>query len=78
MKRAAVYIRTSTELQGQKASPEMQEQDCRALAEREGLEVVHVFSDTERYRSGGRLVEPCPVMTLRCFQHVDATRTIRI
>lgn len=56
--RCAIYIRVSSERQAEKVSPEAQEQDCRALAERQGYIVVKVYRDTEKYRVGKRLVEP--------------------
>jgi DNA invertase Pin-like site-specific DNA recombinase len=55
---AAINIRTSSEHQAEKASPEEQEADCRKLAEEHGLTVVDVYRDIERYRSGKRLVDP--------------------
>jgi site-specific DNA recombinase len=55
---AAIYIRTSSEHQAEKASPEEQEADCRRLAEEHGLTVVDVYRDIERYRAGKRLVDP--------------------
>lgn len=55
---AAIYIRTSSERQAEKASPEEQEADCHKLAEEHGLTVVDVYRDIERYRSGKRLVDP--------------------
>jgi site-specific DNA recombinase len=58
MKRAAIYIRTSSEHQGEKASPEEQEADCRRLAEEHGLEVAGVYRDIKRYRAKRRLVDP--------------------
>lgn len=58
MKRAAIYIRTSSEHQGAKASPDEQESDCRKLAEEQGLEIVKVYRDTERYRVKNKLVDP--------------------
>jgi site-specific DNA recombinase len=58
MKRAAIYIRVSSEHQGAKASPDEQEQDCRALAAEQGLEVVSVYRDIERYRAKKRMVDP--------------------
>src|SRR5512135_3596879 len=58
MKRAVIYIRTSSEKQADKVSPQAQVADCRALCERLGYQLVEVFSDTERYRVGKRLVEP--------------------
>lgn len=57
-RRAAIYIRTSSEHQGEKASPEEQEADCRALAAENGLEVVHVYRDIKRYRVKRRMVDP--------------------
>jgi DNA invertase Pin-like site-specific DNA recombinase len=57
-KLAAIYVRTSSEHQAEKASPEEQERDCRALAEQQGLIVAAVYRDTERYRVGRRLVDP--------------------
>jgi len=58
MKRAAIYVRTSSEQQGEKSSPEEQERDCRQLAEEQGLEVVGVFQDVTKYRVKKKLVEP--------------------
>jgi site-specific DNA recombinase len=55
---AGIYIRTSTEAQGEKASPVEQESDCRKLAETMNLQVVKVYKDIERYRIGNKLVEP--------------------
>ena len=55
---AAIYVRTSSEAQAEKASPEEQERDCRQLADERGLEVVAVFRDVTKYRVGGKLVEP--------------------
>ena len=69
VKRAAIYVRVSTEKQAktkdgdgqeaeEKESPQAQERDCRALAERQGYIVVAVYRDTEKYRVGKKLVEP--------------------
>lgn len=58
MRRVAIYVRVSSEHQGEKASPEEQERDCRQVAEQYGLEVVAVFRDVSRYRVKGKLVEP--------------------
>lgn len=63
--RAAIYIRTSSEHQGMKSSPEEQERDCRALAEEHNLEVVATYQDVERYRVKSRLVEPSGTRTDR-------------
>lgn len=57
-RRAAIYIRTSSETQGGKSSPSEQESDCQTLAKQKGLQVVHVYRDVEKYRVGNRLVEP--------------------
>lgn len=57
-RRAVVYIRTSSETQGEKSSPVEQKVDCRRLAEENGLDVIRVYSDVEKYRVGNRLVEP--------------------
>ena len=57
-KLAAIYVRTSSEHQGEKASPDEQEADCRKLAEEQGLTVVGVYRDIERYRSKTRMVDP--------------------
>ncbi len=55
--RAAIYIRTSSESQGEKASPSEQEADCRSLAREKGLIVVCVYRDIEKYRVRNKLVE---------------------
>lgn len=59
-KRAGIYVRTSTELQGKNVSPETQETDAREYCKRQGYKVIEVYRDTERYRVNGRgkLVEP--------------------
>jgi site-specific DNA recombinase len=57
-RRAAIYIRTSSETQGGKSSPSEQESDCQTLAKEKGLQVVHVYRDVEKYRVGNKLVEP--------------------
>lgn len=58
VRRAVIYIRTSSESQGVNPSPVEQEADCRRLAHEKGLQVVHVYRDLEKYRVGNRLVEP--------------------
>lgn len=55
---AAIYVRTSSEAQAEKASPDEQERDCRALAEQHGLTVIKVYTDTARYRVKGKMVDP--------------------
>jgi DNA invertase Pin-like site-specific DNA recombinase len=57
-RRAVIYIRTSSETQGESYSPSEQEEDCRRLAQENGLTVVQVYRDVERYRMGNKLVEP--------------------
>ena len=57
-RKAAIYIRTSSEAQGEKASPTEQEADCRSLAKEKGLTVVRVYRDIEKYRVKNKLVEP--------------------
>jgi DNA invertase Pin-like site-specific DNA recombinase len=56
--KAVIYIRTSSESQGEKSSPAEQEADCRRLAEEKGLTVVNVYRDIEKYRVKNKLVEP--------------------
>lgn len=57
-KRAVIYIRTSSEQQAEKNSPIEQEADCRQLAQENGLVVVNVYRDIERYRVKNKWVEP--------------------
>ena len=57
-RRAVIYIRTSSETQGEKSSPSEQESDCQMLAKQKGFDVIHVYRDLEKYRVGNRLVEP--------------------
>jgi DNA invertase Pin-like site-specific DNA recombinase len=59
-KRAAIYVRVSSERQADpdKVSPQAQENDCRELCQREGYTVVEIYRDSERYRVGKRMVEP--------------------
>lgn len=57
-KRAVIYIRTSSEKQGEKASPTEQEADCRKYAVENGLTVVNVYRDIERYRVKNKMIEP--------------------
>jgi DNA invertase Pin-like site-specific DNA recombinase len=56
--RAVIYVRTSSEHQGEKSSPAEQEADCRQLAAEKGLMVVNVYRDIEKYRIRSKLVEP--------------------
>ncbi len=57
-RRAVIYIRTSSETQGENSSPVEQETDCLHLAQEKGLNVVRVYRDVEKYRVGNKLVEP--------------------
>ena len=57
-KRAALYIRVSTEMQGENASPVEQKREAREYCAQHGYTVTEVYKDTERYRVGKRLVEP--------------------
>ena len=59
-KRAAIYVRVSSEKQAgdQEVSPDQQEKDCRQHCESRGYGVVKVYRDVKRYRVGGRLVQP--------------------
>jgi DNA invertase Pin-like site-specific DNA recombinase len=58
VRRAVIYIRTSSETQGEKSSPVEQEADCRRLAQDNGLTVVCIYRDVEKYRVGNKLVDP--------------------
>ncbi len=57
-RKAVIYIRTSSEAQGEGASPTEQENDCQLLAKENGLIVVRVYRDIEKYRVKNKLVEP--------------------
>ncbi len=59
-KRAAIYVRVSSERQAaeDRVSPQAQLDDCRKLAEEHGYHVIAELSDVSRYRSKGRLVNP--------------------
>lgn len=63
--RAVIYICTSSETQAEKSSPVEQEADCRYLAEENGLIVVRVYRDVERYRVKNKLVEPSGIRSDR-------------
>ena len=88
-KRAVIYIRTSSEQQGEKCSPVEQERDCRLFAEKQGLVVVNVYRDIERYRVKKKWVEPsgpisrhqprnsgCQCSSARCRVLFDARSTL--
>ena len=57
-KRAAIYVRTSSEQQAEKSSPEEQERDCRAMAQEHNLTIYHIYRDIERYRVRRKMVDP--------------------
>ena len=57
-KRAVIYVRTSSEMQGEKNSPVEQEADCREFAEQQGFVVVNVYRDIQRYRIKNKWIEP--------------------
>lgn len=57
-KRAAIYIRVSSERQAEGVSPNEQEEACRKLAQERGYSVVSVYRDIEKYRVRGKVVEP--------------------
>ena len=49
LNRAAIYIRKSRVLQNSPSySPEIQERECRAVAERSNLQIVTVISDLDK------------------------------
>jgi hypothetical protein len=58
VRRVVIYIRTSSETQGEKSSPLKQEVDCYHLAQDRGLTVVHVYQYVEKYRVKNKLVGP--------------------
>jgi DNA invertase Pin-like site-specific DNA recombinase len=58
MKRAAIYIRVSSERQADKVSPEAQERDCLDYCLSHEYQVTEIYRDIEKYRVGGRMVEP--------------------
>lgn len=52
IQRAVIYIRTSSETQGEKSSPLEQEANCRRLANEKGLHVIRVYRDVENIGQG--------------------------
>jgi DNA invertase Pin-like site-specific DNA recombinase len=46
-KRAAIYCRISKDVEGSGLGVDRQERECRALADREGLDVVETFTDND-------------------------------
>src|SRR5258708_39123514 len=63
--RAALYRRVSTERQAERVSPEIQLSESEAYAQGHGYVVVAAYSDIEKYRVRGRLVEPSGARTDR-------------
>ena len=57
-RKAAIYIRISSEAQGEKASPIEQEGDCRLLTKEKVLALVRDYRNIEKYRVKNILVEP--------------------
>ena len=57
-RKAVIYIRTSSEAQGERASPSEQEVDCRSLAQEKELTVVRIYRDIEKCCVKNKLVEP--------------------
>lgn len=55
---AAIYVRVSSEQEGEKSSPEEQESECRKLAEERGLTVVAAYRDIDKYQVDQKLVIP--------------------
>ena len=62
---AVIYIRISSESQGERASPREQEADCRSLAQEKELTVIRVYRDIEKYRVKNKLVEPSGLLSDR-------------
>jgi len=59
MKRAAIYIRVSSERQAfEKVSPDAQESDCKEYCKKHGYSVIKTYRDIQKYRVGNKLVEP--------------------
>lgn len=60
MKRAAIYVRVSSEEQASEGKASISEQlsDLEQLCETKGYEIVDRYVENKRYRSKGRLVEP--------------------
>ena len=52
--RAAVYVRISSDPEGQRAGVERQRAECEALAERHGWEIVAVYEDNDVSAYSGR------------------------
>jgi len=57
-KKGVIYIRVSTSDQSDTYAPDGQEADCRKRAQEEGIEVVAVYRDVQRYRTKTKWVEP--------------------
>ena len=86
-KRAGIYVRVSDEEQAvarnnktkeveSKTSPQTQEKDCTEYCQGRGYVIVKIYRDIQRYRSGGRMVEPSGTRAdrpglLELFKDVD-------
>lgn len=59
-KRAAIYVRVSSERQAgeDRVSPQSQLADCREHCEKRGYRIMAEISDIKKYRSKGRLANP--------------------
>ena len=55
-RRAALYLRISSDPDGERAGVERQRADCEALARRNGWEIVEVFEDNDVSAYSGRNV----------------------
>jgi site-specific DNA recombinase len=53
-RRAGIYVRISQDREGREVGIKRQEEDCRALAERNGWEVVEVYSDNDASATSGK------------------------
>jgi site-specific DNA recombinase len=59
IKRAAIYVRVSSERQAiDKISPDAQESDCRLYCQHQDYQIVEIYRDIEKYRVNGKLIEP--------------------
>ena len=55
--RAVIYVRTSSEHQGEKSSPAEPEANCRQRAADTGLVIINVYRDIDKYSVRTNLVE---------------------
>jgi site-specific DNA recombinase len=52
------YVRTSTALQADKVSPELQKQDIQDYCQQKGYNLIGFYEDIQKYKAGSRMVEP--------------------